>query len=214
MAMDALEIPRLRGVSHAYAFWGALVAAVTLIVISPGGEARVAAAIYGAGLCALFGGSGLYHRWRWHPRWRPILRRVDHSMIFVFIAGTYTPFAVLTLPKTSSLVVLIVVWCGAVLGVALKSVWPTAPRALAVSLYLALGWVAVFLLPELLRSFGVVTLALLCAGGLIYTLGALAYGFKRPNPFPRTLGFHEVFHLCTLVAASCHYCAVWLAIFA
>ena len=107
--MDALEIPRLRGVSHAYAFLGALVAAVTLIVISPGGAPRVAAAIYGAGLCALFGGSGLYHRWRWHPRWRPILRRVDHSTIFVFIAACYTPVGMLVLSGTTRWVVMITV---------------------------------------------------------------------------------------------------------
>jgi hemolysin III len=208
--------PRLRGWLHLYAALVSLVAGIVLVATAAtlrGNRAGWSCAVYAVTVTLLFSISAAYHRRGWSPRGHRLMMRLDHSMIFVFIAGTYTPFAVLTLPKTSSLVVLIVVWCGAVLGVALKSVWPHAPRALAVSLYLALGWVAVFLLPELLHSFGVATLVLLCAGGLAYTLGALAYGFKRPNPFPRTLGFHEVFHLCTLVAASCHYCAVWLAIF-
>ena len=112
-SMDALDIPRLRGVTHAYAFWCALVAAVTLVVLTPGGVPRAAAAVYGAGLCALFGGSGLYHRWRWHPRWRPILRRIDHSTIFVFIAACYTPVGLLVLEGGIRWVVLITVWAGA-----------------------------------------------------------------------------------------------------
>jgi hemolysin III len=142
------------------------------------------------------------------------MKRLDHSMIFVFIAGTYTPFAALTLPRASSIAVLIVVWTGAMFGVGLKSVWPDAPRWLSVPLYIALGWVAVFVLPQLLHHYGVATLVLVAVGGVIYTLGALAYGFRKPNPYPGTFGFHEVFHLCTLVAAICHYIAIWLAIFA
>ena len=114
--------------THAYAFWLALVAAVTLIVLVPAGTPRVAAAVYGAGLCALFGGSGLYHRWRWHPRWRPILRRVDHSTIFVFIAACYTPVGMMVLSGTTRWVVMITVWAGALLGVALSVAWITAPR--------------------------------------------------------------------------------------
>jgi hemolysin III len=208
--------PRLRGWLHLYAALVSLVAGITLVTVAAtlrGDRAGWSCAVYAVTVTSLFSISAAYHRRGWSPRGHRLMMRLDHSMIFVFIAGTYTPFAVLTLPRTSSQVILVVVWCGALLGVALKSVWPHAPRALAVALYLALGWVAVFLLPELLHSFGVATLVLLCAGGLIYTLGALTYGFKRPDPFPRTLGFHEVFHLCTLVAASCHYCAVWLAIF-
>ena len=142
------------------------------------------------------------------------MARLDHSMIFVFIAGSYTPFALLCMPEHTGNLVLVVVWAGALLGVALKLVWPDAPRWLSVLLYLALGWVAVFVFPQLLHEFGVATLVLLAAGGLVYTLGALAYAFKRPNPYPNTFGFHEVFHLCTLVAASCHYVAIWLAVFA
>jgi hemolysin III len=162
----------------------------------------------------LFGTSALYHRISWSPTAHGLMKRLDHSMIFVFIAGTYTPFAALTLPRASSIAVLIVVWTGAMFGVGLKSVWPDAPRWLSVPLYIALGWVAVFVLPQLLHHFGVATLVLVAVGGVIYTLGALAYGFRRPNPYPGTFGFHEVFHLCTLVAAICHYIAIWLAIFA
>src|SRR5919108_5177331 len=111
--MEALDIPRLRGVTHAYAFWCALVAAVALIVLTPGGAPRIAAAIYGAGLCALFGGSALYHRWRWHPRWRPLLRRIDHATIYVFIATSYVPIAVLVLSRNLRLIVLVTVAAGA-----------------------------------------------------------------------------------------------------
>src|SRR3954451_3361518 len=121
--MDALEIPRLRGVTHAYAFWLALVASAALVVLTPDGDARVAAAVYGAGLCALFGGSGLYHRWRWHPRWRPVLRRVDHSTIFLFIAASYTPVGWLVLSGAVQWVVLVTVWAGALAGVTLSVAW-------------------------------------------------------------------------------------------
>jgi hemolysin III len=132
----------------------------------------------------------------------------------VLIAGSYTPFAALTLPRPSSVAVLVVVWTGAIFGVALKTAWPDAPRALSVTLYIGLGWVAVFVIPQMLHNYGVATLVMIAAGGIIYTVGALAYGFKKPNPFPGTFGFHEVFHLCTLVAALCHYIAVWMAVFA
>ena len=126
-----LDIPRLRGVTHAYAFWLALVAAGALIALTPAGAPRMAAAIYGAGLCAVFGGSGLYHRWRWHPRWRPLLRRLDHSTIYVFIAACYTPVGMLVLSGATRWIVLITVWAGALLGVAFSVAWISAPRALS-----------------------------------------------------------------------------------
>src|SRR3954451_5278149 len=128
--MDALEIPRLRGVTHAYAFWLALVASAALVALTPDGDARVAAAVYGVGLCALFGGSGLYHRWRWHPRWRPLLRRVDHSTIFLFIAASYTPLGMLVLTGRVQWIVLGTVWVGALAGVIFSVAWIGAPRAL------------------------------------------------------------------------------------
>ena len=209
--------PRMRGWLHAYAALVSIVTGATLIAVAAalrGGAAAWSTSIYATTVTLLFGCSALYHRLNWGPRGHGVMKRLDHSMIFIFIAGTYTPFAALTLPRVSSIAVLLVVWIGAVFGVLLKSSWPTAPRIVSVPLYIALGWVAVFVLPQLLHHFGVATLVLICVGGVIYTLGALAYGFKRPNPAPRTFGFHEVFHLCTLVAAVCHYVAVWLAVFA
>ena len=134
-------------------------------------------------------------------------------MIFVFIAGTYTPFALLAMPERTGRIVLAVVWFGALGGVLLKTSWITAPRWLSVPLYLGLGWVAVFVLPSLLRHGGVAAFVLIIAGGLLYTFGGIVYGLKRPDPWPRTFGYHEVFHLCTVVAATCHMVAVWLAVY-
>src|ERR1700712_475475 len=125
---DVPELPRLRGVSHMYAFYCATVAAAALVVAAPGGMSRAASVIYGAGLCALFGGSALYHRWRWNPRWRPLLRRVDHATIFVFIAATYTPIGLLVLDGSFRVIVLVVVWAGALLGVLFSVFWIDAPR--------------------------------------------------------------------------------------
>ena len=142
------------------------------------------------------------------------MKRLDHSMIFVFIAGTYTPIAVLSLPRNAAIAVLVTVWTGAVFGVGLQTAWPSSPRWLSVPCYIALGWVAVFVMPDLLHNIGVAALVLIVVGGVWYTLGALVYGFKRPNPWPGIFGFHEVFHGCTLIAAICHYVAIWLAVFA
>jgi hemolysin III len=140
------------------------------------------------------------------------MKRLDHSMIFVFIAGTYTPVAALTLPRGPAVTVLAVVWTGALAGVGLKTAWPTAPRWLGVPCYVALGWVAVFVFPQLLHHAGIAALVLLAAGGIAYTVGALCYALKRPDPWPGAFGFHEVFHLCTLLGAICHYVAIWLAV--
>jgi hemolysin III len=134
-------------------------------------------------------------------------------MIFVFIAGTYTPIAALTLPRDTALAILVAVWTGAAVGVGLQTGWPSAPRWLSAPCYIALGWVAVFVMPNLLHRAGVAAFVLLIAGGVVYTLGALVYAAKRPDPSPGVFGFHEVFHLCTLLAAACHYVAVWLAVF-
>jgi hemolysin III len=201
-------VPILRGVSHAWAFWVALVAGVVLLVLAPGADARVAALVYAIGLCALFAGSALYHRWRWDPRWRPLLRRIDHSTIFVFIAASYTPIALLVLDGPLRVVVLIGVWAGAIAGVAFSVAWISAPRALTAGTYLALGWFAVITIPQLVDRLPVVPLALLAAGGVLYTLGALVYASKRPNPWPRTFGFHEVFHAFVIAAAAAHFAAM------
>src|SRR5215212_571311 len=147
--------PLLRGVLHAYTFWVALAAAAVLVVLAPDARARVAAVVYGAGLCALFAASGLYHRWRWDPRWRPLLRRIDHSAIYVFIAASYTPVALLVLSGPVQTVVLVSVWAGAAAGVALSVAWITAPRVLVAASYLALGWVAVVAMPQMAEQLGV-----------------------------------------------------------
>jgi hemolysin III len=206
--MDALDIPRLRGVTHAYAFWCALVAGVVLIAIAPGGVPRVAAAVYGAGLCALFGGSGLYHRWRWHPRWRPLLRRLDHATIYLFIAATTTPIALLVLSGTVQVVVLASVWAGAALGIAFTLAWIDAPRLLTAGTYLAVGWAGVVAVPQILREVGVAPFVLFLVGGILYSVGATIYAARRPDPWPRTFGFHELFHLLVLAAAIVHFIAM------
>jgi hemolysin III len=208
--------PRFRGWLHAYAAGASIITGAVLVgvaTVARGGTAGVTTAVYATTVTLLFGTSALYHRMNWGSRARAIMKRVDHSMIFVFIAGTYTPIAALTLPRTAAIAVLAVVWTGALFGVALQTAWPHAPRGLAVVCYVMLGWVALFVFPQLLHDAGVAAFVLIAAGGVIYTLGALVYGMKRPNPWPGVFGFHEVFHACTLLAALCHYVAVWLAVF-
>jgi hemolysin III len=201
-------VPRLRGRLHAWAFWLAAVAAVVLIGTAPGGRARAAAVIYGVGLCALFGASATYHRWPGNPRWKPILRRIDHSTIFLFIAASYTPVALLVLNPPLRWIVLASVWAGALAGVAMSVAWIDAPRALVAGCYIAVGWVALVAIPQLFHSLGAGPPLLLLAGGLLYSLGAAAYATKRPNPWPRTFGFHEVFHALVVAAALVHFIAI------
>jgi hemolysin III len=200
--------PLLRGLSHAYAFWAALVAAVVLTVLVDPGAPRVSAVVYGVGLCALFAASGTYHRWRWNPRWRPLLRRIDHSTIFVFIAASYTPVALLVMHGTLRWVILAAVWTGALIGVVLSVAWISAPRVLSAACYLALGWVVVFALPQMVQRMAVAPLVLLAAGGVLYSLGAVVYATKRPNPWPSTFGFHEVFHVLVIAAAAVQFVAL------
>jgi hemolysin III len=208
--------PRLRGFLHTYAAALSIASGAALIAVAAalkGGAAVVTTSVYSATVTLLFGTSALYHRRTWSPRAHRLMKRLDHSMIFVFIAGTYTPIAALTLPRTAAIAVLVTVWTGAVVGVALQTAWPSAPRWLSVPCYIALGWVAVFVLPDLLHNAGVAALVLILLGGAVYTIGGVVYGLKRPDPVPGVFGFHEVFHACTLVAAICHYVAVWLVLF-
>jgi hemolysin III len=208
--------PRLRGWLHAYAAAVSVASGATLIAVAAalrGGSAAATTAIYCATATLLFGTSALYHRLNWSPTAHRLMKRVDHSMIFVFIAGTYTPIAALTLPRDTALAILVAVWTGAAVGVGLQTGWPSAPRWLSAPCYIALGWVAVFVMPELLHNAGVAAFVLIVTGGVVYTVGGVVYALKRPNPVPGIFGFHEVFHLCTLVAAVCHYVAVWLAVF-
>ena len=201
-------VPRLRGVSHAVAFVAALGAASLLVALAPGGTAAIAMTVYGTGLVALFGGSALYHRWPGPPRFKPLLRRIDHSTIFVFIAASYTPVALIVIDGTVSWLLLVGAWAGAAVGVAFSLGWIDAPRPVVAASYLALGWLAVIAAPQLVGALGAAPLALLAAGGILYTAGAVVYARKRPNPWPQTFGFHEVFHALVIAAAVAHYVAM------
>jgi hemolysin III len=201
-------VPMLRGVMHAYAFWAALVAGIVLVAIAPGGQARLAAVIYGVGLCALFACSALYHRWRWDPRWRPLLRRLDHSTIFLFIAASSTPFALLVLDGTMQIVVLACAWGGAAAGIAMSVAWIDAPRVLVAVSYIAVGWAGVAGFPQFVERLDVAPLVLLATGGVLYMIGAVVYALRRPNPWPRVFGFHEVFHTLVVAAAVVHFVSI------
>ena len=207
--------PALRGRIHQWAFAVAVVAgaalAATCAVTHP--RAVVPTAIYAATVCGVFGVSALYHRVHWHePAHRMWMKRADHSMIFVFIAGSYTPFATLTLPADTGRALLTVVWTGALAGVALKMLWPTAPRWVGVPLYLLLGWAIVPVAGELTRTVGVAPMVLLAVGGVFYSLGAILYAARWPDPWPATFGHHEFFHAATVIAAVCHAIAVVLVV--
>jgi hemolysin III len=200
-------VPVLRGVSHALAFWLALVAAGLLVIVAPA-PARAPTLVYAIGLCALFAISGLYHRWRWDRRWRPLLRRLDHSTIFVFIAASCTPLGLLLLSGPMRMIVVLGVWLAALGGVVLSVAWISAPRLLVAASYLAVGGVAFAALPQLLGRLGVAPLLLLGLGALFYWVGAGVYAFKRPDPWPHTFGFHEVFHTLVILAAASHFAAL------
>lgn len=205
--LDALEptaSPRLRGVIHAYAFFFAVAAAAVLIWSADTGRERLAAVIYGAGLCGLFAVSATYHRWRWDPRHKATLQRLDHSMIFVFIAASYTPIALLVLTSPLRWIVLGSVWAGAAGGVVFSLGWIDAPRSWTAAAYVALGWVAVVAAPQLVDHLGVVPALLLLLGGVLYSVGAVVYARQRPDPWPATFGFHEVFHTLVTSAALVH----------
>jgi hemolysin III len=208
--------PRLRGHIHFWSFFGALAAVTALVALASStvsGTAALATSAYGLTVLGLFGVSALYHRRLWSPAAYKWMKRADHSMIFLFIAGTYTPFTLLAMSQPTGYIVLAVVWGGAIAGVALKMLWPTAPRWLGVPIYIALGWVAAFVLPDLLAKAGVAALVLLLVGGLFYTIGAVFYAVRWPNYWPHTFGYHEFFHACTVLAAVSHYIAIWLAMY-
>ncbi|MPV88122.1 hemolysin III family protein [Georgenia ruanii] len=207
---DAVK-PRLRGWIHAGMAPLALAAGIVLVALAPTPAGRVSTAVFAAASVVLFGTSAVYHRGRWSPPATAVLRRMDHSNIFLLIAGTYTPLAVLLLDRATATVLLVVVWVGAVLGIAARLVWLSAPRWVYVPIYVALGWVAVGFLPRFWTSGGPAVVWLVAAGGLAYTLGAVVYALKRPNPSPRWFGFHEIFHVGTVVGFVCHYVAVFLA---
>ena len=209
--------PRLRGWIHLWSLVAAFAAGVTLISLAGAtvsAEAALGTSVYVVTVLGLFGVSALYHRKTWRTVGaRTWMRRLDHSMIFLFIAGTYTPLAMIALQPTTGAVVLAVVWGGALGGVVLKLAWPNSPRWLGVPVYVALGWVAVFVLPDLMERAGVAALVLLLVGGVLYTVGGLFYALRRPDPWPRTFGYHEFFHSAVSAAAVCHHVAIWLALY-
>lgn len=205
--------PKLRGWLHAGMFPVAVAAGIVLVALAGSGEGRIATAIFATTAALLFGASALLHRGTWSPRVDQALRRLDHSNIYLIIAGTYTPFAVLALPPGKGRVLLWIVWVGALAGVAFRVLWVGAPRWLYTPVYVALGWVAIFYLPDLLGGAGVAVVVLIAVGGVLYSLGAVVYGLKRPNPSPPWFGFHEVFHTLTIAAFIVHYVAVSLTVY-
>ncbi len=214
--VDLLDKPRARGWIHLFSAATAVVAGAALVSVAAtkaSATAGWATLIYTATIVAMFSISAVYHRVRWRSRgaekW---MKRVDHSMIFVFIAGCYTPIALLAMPPRTGVQVLMIVYAGAAAGVTFKMLWPSAPRRVGVSLYLLLGYVAIWFARTLLDGAGVVALVLLVAGAVLYNVGAILYGFSWPNPWPRTFGYHEFFHVLTVAAAACHYVAIWMVV--
>ena len=207
--MSLVEKPRLRGVFHLWAFFAAVVAGVALVVFADGALPRFAAWVYATALAAMFGASALYHRYPFKSSGRRLwARRLDHSTIFVFIAGTYTPFALLSFHGTLRVVVLVTVWTGVVVGLVLNFLWIDAPHWVTACAYIAVGWVGVLTIPQMFSGVGVAGSVLVMVGGFLYTLGAVTYALHWPNPFPRTLGFHEIFHLLVVIAAATQFVAV------
>ena len=198
--------PTWRGWIHAATFPITIVAGIVLIALAEGTAAKWASAVFVLTSMLLFGNSALYHRFDWNPRTKVILKRIDHANIFLLIAGTYTPLAILALPPEKGWLLLGIVWGGALVGIAFRVFWIGAPRWLYVPLYLLLGWAAVMYLGDLLEA-SVAMMVLVIVGGLLYTVGAIVYGMKRPNPWPGHFGFHEIFHVCTVLAFMCHWAA-------
>ncbi|MFT4156441.1 MAG: hemolysin III family protein [Microbacterium sp.] len=201
--------PTWRGWIHAGVFPIAIVAGVLLIVVASGGTAKAAAAVFMSTSLLLFGNSALYHRFNWGPKVKLVLKRIDHANILLLIAGTYTPLAVLALPPQKGVMLLILVWSGAILGILFRVFWINAPRWLYVALYLLLGWAAVTYLVDLMNA-NLAMMLLVIVGGLLYTGGAIVYALKNPNPWPGHFGFHEIFHVCTVLAFLCHWVACLL----
>ncbi|GIG24460.1 PAQR family membrane homeostasis protein TrhA [Cellulomonas denverensis] len=206
--------PKLRGWIHAGMFPLVTVASVVLVVLAPTTALTWACAVFGLAAMMLFGTSAVYHRGTWSPRTAAVLRRLDHTNIFLVIAGTYTPLAVALLPTATARTLLLIVWIGALGGVLARVFWLNAPRWVYVPVYIALGWVAVWFLPSFWRApnGGPAVVWLVIAGGLAYTVGAVVYALKKPNPSPRWFGFHEIFHALTVVGIGCHFIAVAMAV--
>jgi hemolysin III len=209
--------PRFRGWIHVYSAGAAVFAGASLVAVSwavNSTRAGLATLAYTAATIVMFTVSATYHRVHWKSataqKW---MKRLDHSMIFVFIAGSYTPFALLAMPPDDGRMVLYIVWGGALAGILLKMWWPSAPRWVGVPLYLLLGWVAVWYTVTILHNAGVAAMVLLFVGGALYSVGGILYALRWPDPWPETFGYHEFFHACTAIAATCHYIAMWFVVF-
>ncbi|MFI5802574.1 hemolysin III family protein [Streptomyces sp. NPDC051561] len=202
--------PRLRGWLHAGMFPAVVIAGIALIALADSTRAKIACTVFVLTACMLFGVSAVYHRGTWGPRGEAVLRRLDHANIFLIIAGTYTPLTLLLLPEETGPTLLWAIWLAAGAGIAFRVFWVGAPRWLYTPCYIAMGWAAVFFLPDFMRAGGVAVLVLVVVGGLLYSAGGVIYGLKRPNPSPQWFGFHEVFHSLTLAAFAAHYVAISL----
>ena len=206
--------PKLRGWLHAATAPLSLAAGIVLIVLSPNAATRAGSAIFAASALVLFTVSAIYHRGHWSPRMWGFLRRFAHANIFLLIAGSYTPFTLLLLDGHDRTVLLTVVWVGAALGIVFRIFWAGAPRWLYTPIYIGLGWAAVFYFADFVANAGTAVLTLMVVGGLLYTLGGVVYGLKRPNPSPTWFGFHEVFHTLTILAFVTHYVGISIATYA
>jgi len=202
--------PRLRGVLHEGAFFVAIIVAPLLLLSADGLRTRVAAGIFAFSVAACFGVSALYHRMTWTPSRRRLMRRADHAGVYLLIAGTYTPVTLLVLKGDWGSVLLTIAWAGALIAILLKIIWVDAPKWVAAALGLALGWIAVVALPQLVERLQPTALTLLIAGGLLYSVGAIVYARRKPDPLPAVFGYHEVFHALTIAAAACQYVAIAL----
>ena len=207
MTTDVTAKPRLRGVSHHVAFYAAAIAGTALLAMAANARAASAGAVYVVTLLMLFGISALYHRVDWSASARLVMRRLDHATIFLFIAGSYTPICLLALGEAGERL-LMGVWVGAALGVARAVFWPNAPKAVSAALYVLLGWLVLAQLPAIATSLGATAVALLAAGGVLYTIGALVYALRCPDPLPATFGYHEVFHALVVLACVLHYLVI------
>ena len=215
-AGEALKLikPKLRGWIHAITAPLALAACIVLTVLAPTTTLKIGSAVYLACSLLLFANSGVYHISNWHfpVKVSQLLRRIDHANIYLLIAGTYTPLALALMTPDHQRLVLGIIWTGAVIGMVANVCWITAPRWLFTILYVVLGWVAVWFIPELYRAGGAAIVILIAAGGVIYTLGAVVYALKKPDPLPRWFGFHEIFHACTVAAWVCQCIACYMAV--
>jgi len=202
--------PRLRGRLHQIAFFASIPQGVAVVVVAAGAMARVGATVYALSLSGMYGASALYHRLKWSPRALVRMKRLDHSMIFVLIAGSYTPFALLVLHGWWSSVILGLAWAGAAFGIAIKLLSMERLRVLGGAMYIVLGWLVIIAMPQLVHGMSPVGVALLFAGGALYTLGAVVLWRRWPDPNPRWFGYHEVWHTMVVTATLCHYAAIML----